>query len=253
MSEKKDVAVKGDNLPADLMELANDVGTGFEDTTKDDYAIPYLSIAHGTSQAMKKGGANYIEGLQLGDIYDPISGETFDEVWLVPVDHQRFYVEWDDRQFVERHPPESNVIEQTERDDKGRDILPNGNQIINTVYLYALVLGADGDVSPVVISFARMSMKVYKRLMTKASKLKVGDKQAPLFFYKWNLGTALESSRGGDEFYNWALRGEPELLDEQTIRKAAELRKAVRAGEKGAADPQTEDDTVAEEGAASKF
>ena len=103
-TESTDVAEVQSNLPAEMLAgMQEQAGQGFEDTTAEDYAIPYLSIAHGTSKAMKKGGAEYIEGLQLGDIFDPVSGDIYETVTIVPILRQRFHVEWDDRQFVERY------------------------------------------------------------------------------------------------------------------------------------------------------
>ena len=246
-TKKNEVAEVQDNLPAVALEgMQGAAGVGFEDTDANDYAIPYLSIAHGTSGAMKSNNANYIEDLKLGDIYDPVSGEIYKEVQIIPLHRQRFHVEWDDRQFVERHDPNTSPMDTTTPDEKGHDRLPNGNTLIDTVYLYALVLGEDGVNSPVVISFARTSQKVYKKLMARANKLRItgadGKRfQAPLHSHVYTLGTAMETSKNGDEFHNWKLDGNPELITDADLWQEAEtLRGQIASGEKQAADPQSE-------------
>lgn len=248
-TKTKEVAEKKDNLPAGMLAgMQEQGGAGFEDTTSDDYAIPYLSIAQALSKAMKKGSEQHIDGLELGDIYDPVSGEKSDVVSIVPLVRQRFHVEWDDRQFVARHPISDGIIETCTRNDKGHDILPNGNKITDTVYLYALVLAAnDGVNSPVVISFSRSSMKIYKKLMARANKLRLGEKpnrfQAPLHSHIYSLTTAGETSKQGEDFYNWRVEGDPQLItDEQLWAEASALRDQIASGERTAADPRDEAD-----------
>lgn len=232
-------------LPAvPLAGMEQHAGDGFENTTADDYAIPYLSIAHGTSKAMKKNSADYIEELKLGDIYDPVSGEIWDEVRIVPLLRQRYHVEWDDRQFVERHALADSPMDSTTRNEKGHDILPNGNTLIDTVYLYVLIVGKNGVNAPAVISFARTSAKVYKKLMHRANKLRLKGANgkpflAPLHSHIYTLGTAIETSRNGDDFYNWKLVGNPELISDADLwQEAEQLRAQITSGERTAADPQ---------------
>lgn len=241
------VAEKKDQLPAAMMgDMADMDGAGFEDTTADDYAIPYLSIAQGMSKAMKKGGEAFIEGLSLGDIYDPVSGEINETVDLIPLHRQRFHVEWDDRKFIDRHPLADAILETCTRNEKGQDVLPNGNTIVDTVYMYALVMG-EGVNSAVVISFARSSMKVYKKLMARANKLRLegpkGKFQAPLHSHIYTVSTALETSNNGDDYYNWKVVGAPALItDENLWGEVNKLRDQITSGERTAADPQEESD-----------
>lgn len=247
MSDKDtQVAEKKAQLPANMLgSMAEHAGQGFEDTTSDDYAIPYLSIAHGTSGAMKKGGGNYIAELKLGDIYDPVSGDIFESVRIVPLIRQRVHVEWDDRAFANRYTLDESPMSSTTQNEKGHNIMPNGNTLIDTVYLYALIVGDDGVNSPIVISFARTSAKVYKKLMARANKLRIegpkGKFQPPLHSHVYTLTTALESSKGGDEFYNWKLDGNPELITDEALWAEVEnVRGQISSGERTAAEPQTD-------------
>lgn len=232
-------------LPAELLAAMTEQGTGFEDTEAQDYAIPFLSIAQGQSKALKKDSANHVPGLQLGDIYDGVSGVRWeDRVRLVLVHRERFHVEWNDRQFIARHSSEMSPIGQATRDPKtNQDVLPNGNRIVNTVYAYALVEYPDGQWSPVVLSFSRASDKIYKKLMSRARRLRLPNKApAPLFSHIYSLSTTLETGSKGDEFYNWTIVGEPEIItDSDLFAQILSLRDDVRSGQKGAAEPQEEE------------
>lgn len=251
MAASKDVAEKKENLPADFIaDMEQDSGVGFEGTTADDYAIPYLGIAQSNSPQLKKSHAKYIEGIEMGNLFDTVEGRVFETVKIIPCYRDHWHVEWIPRDngggFVGRHDIAEDVLSQTERNEKGRDILPNGNEIIDTRYLYCLVVTEDGNTLPVVISFARTSTKVFKAFMTRANNLTIegpnGKKfQAPLFSHVWTLSTVLETSRSGDEYYNFKVVGEPEMVTPEQYAAAKALREAVSSGEKGAATPEDDD------------
>jgi hypothetical protein len=259
MSEATDLVEKEENLPAELMEdLYGEAGEGFEDTTADDYSIPYLAIAQSNSPQLKESNGKFIDGLKQGNVFDTVDGTFWKDVTIIPVHRERFFVEWVPRDsgggFVDRHPVSSDILSQTTPNELGRDILPNGNEIIDTVYLYALIVGEDGMNRPIVISFARTSMKKYKNLMSRAHNLrlrhpKTGQPFNPaLRSHQYTLKTVVETSRKGDEYYNWELVGKPELVTDPVVRtEAKSLMEAVQAGTRGAAEP--EDDY---EGPASK-
>lgn len=251
MTTSKDVAEKKDTLPAAFLDdMAQDAGAGFENTTADDYAIPYLAIAQPNSPQLKKSHAKHIPGIEMGNFFDTVEGRIYESVKLIPCYRDHWHVEWIPRDsgggFVARHPVSDDKLSETTRNDMGRDILPNGNEIIDTRYVYCLLVDEeDGALRPVVVSFARTSTKVFKGFMTRANNLTItgpkGKFQAPLFSHAWTFETTLETSRSGDEYYNWKLVGEPEMVSSEQYAAAKNLREAIAAGERGAAEP--EDDT----------
>ena len=246
----KEVAVTADKLPAEMLsELAADSGEGFENTTADDYAIPYLSIAQSNSPQLKKSNGKFIDGLEQGQLFDTVEGSFFEGVNIIPVYRERYYVEWVPRDsgggFVERHAIESDIIAQTTPNEKGRDILPNGNEIIDTVYLYSLIVGDDGINRPVVISFARTSMKKYKNLMSRARNIRIegpnGPFNPPLFSHIYTMKTVTETSKAGEEYFNWEIDGAPALIGTaDLLSEAKSLREAVASGTRTAAEPEDE-------------
>lgn len=248
--ESKALAEKAENLPAEMMEeFLEDSGEGFENTTADDYAIPYLSIAQSNSPQLKKTNGKFIDGLEQGQLFDTVEGSFFDAVNIIPVYRERYYVEWVPRDsgggFVERHPMASNILSQTTPNEKGRDILANGNEIIDTVYLYCLIVGEDGINRPVVISFARTSMKKYKNLMSRARNIRMegpkGPFNPPLFSHIYTMKTVTETSKAGEEYFNWEIDGVPSVVGTaDLLAEAKALREAVASGTRTAAEPEDE-------------
>ena len=249
-TESKDLAEKADNLPANVMdELYQDAGSGFENTTANDYAIPYLSIAQANSPQLKKQDGKFIKGLEMGNVFDTVEGWFAESVRIIPCLTERFFVEWVPRTegggFVARHDISTNILAQTTPNEVGRDILPNGHEIIDTTYMYALVVGEDGINRPVVISFARTSMKKYKKLMTTARNIRVdgpkGPFNPPLYSHVYEMKTVMETSkRSGDDYFNWELEGDAAMVTAEQLTEAKALYDAVKAGQRGAADPEAE-------------
>lgn len=253
MTRKNQLAENTDKqeLSAALLEeMEQDAKVGFEDTTADDYAIPYLSVANALTKALKTSAENHVPGLQQGHIYDDVAGRRYTEVDVVPVHRQRLLVEWDDRQFVGRYPYSPEKMAETTKGDKNEDLLPNGNTLVDTFYLYALILDDDGP-RPIVISFAKSSLKVYKRMMARARRLtaqgKNGPFTPPLYSHSYRLGTVEATSKKGDDYWTWTLRDDPKPVDAAVYRLAKELHEQVSKGERSAAEPQ--DDVITGNGA----
>jgi hypothetical protein len=237
-------------LPAAMLDGMEDAsGDGFNDTTQDDYAIPYISVANALSKALKPASENYIDGLEQGDIYDGTAGKRWSTVGIVPIMRQRFFVEWDDRQFIARHDPEAALMDSTTKGPKGENILPNGNELIDTVYLYVMLLDVAGYY-PAVISFSKSSIPLYKKLMSRARRLKMQGKNGPftppLYSHVYTLGTVESTSKKGDDYWTWKLVGDPTpVTDPELFHDAKGLFESINKGERQAATPG-EDDVVAD-------
>ncbi len=244
MSTKKTTEVEEvkDQLPSSMLaDMEQDAGRGFEDTTSDDYAIPFLSVANALSKALKTSSENHIPGLKQGHIYDDVAGRFYDDVTILPVFRQRQLVEWDDRKFVSRYPYDPEMLATTTKGPKGEDLLPNGNKLVDTFYMYALVVDSDGP-RPVVISFAKSGIRTYKKLMARSRRITVQGKNGPfnppLYSHTYVLGATEATSRDGDDYWTWQLRGEPEAVtDPDLYRTAKDLHDQVSTGERTAAAP----------------
>lgn len=249
--ESTDIVEKqtGALVDPDLMGMFDeDAGSGFEDTSSDDYRIPYVRIAQALSPQIDSSDDQYIPGLEKGMIFDNVSGEFYDEIEFVIAKFDHNHVEWVPNQggFVGVHSVAEDLLSTTTRDDKNRDMLPNGNELIDTRYLYVLIKGDNGDFNPAVISFAKTGSKTVKTIMSRARNLRItkadGTKiSAPLYSHVWKLGTAVAQNNDGQKYHTWRIEGSPQLCnDVQVIRAAIELRDAVNRGERGAVEDEVE-------------
>ena len=101
-------------------------GFGLEDTTADDYAIPFLRILQPLSpQVVDK----TVEGAEAGDIIETATDELYTEVDLIPCVYQRRFVQWKPRErgggFVAIHEADSAVVQSAVRQGN-KDMLKNG-------------------------------------------------------------------------------------------------------------------------------
>lgn len=262
MASSKAVAETHDQLPAELInDYAENEGEGFENANADDYRIPYLQIAQALSPQVDKDDDRLIEGLELGQMFDTVEGNIYEGIDFVPCYFDHAHIEWIPTDmgggFVGRHELSANMLALTERNDNNRDMLPNGNEIMDTRYLYGLIVDREtGLTKAILVSFARTNTKPCKTLMTVANNLRLQlpdgkSVHPPLYSHIYKLGTAKQTSKSGKKYYTFDLIGSPELItDGGLVREAKALREAVSSGSRSAVD-ETQEGTGPSDGGAS--
>lgn len=244
MATKKDEAASSEVAIRQASELAlagvftEDAGAGFEEAGASAYAIPFLQILQSGSPQCKKSDGAYIKGAEEGMFYNTVTQELYpgDEgIIVVPCHYTQRFIEWQPREtgggFVGEHLPHEAPV--TEKDDKGRDMLRNGNVLVDTRNHYLLILGADGTVSPALATFTSTQVKKSKQWMSKMQGIKMmvggGLQPAPMASRKYKLTTVPESNDKGSWFgYKIELVG---LVEDAAIyQEAKNFREAVRGG-----------------------
>lgn len=145
--------------------MQDDAGAGLENVTADDIALPFIMILQSGSPQLKRGETK-IEGANEGDIFNSVTNVVFkgDEgIYVIPCAYKKAYVEWTPREsgggFVRQHDS-ADVLNETSKNDKGQDTLPNGNIIVTTGYHYILIVDpVTGDYSPGIIAFTSTQLK----------------------------------------------------------------------------------------------
>ena len=88
------VAPKNELAPANLNYSA-DAGSGFEETSQESYAIPFLSILQSGSPQVKKSDGAYIKGAEEGMLIDSVTQTLFaDGVEVIPCHYTQRFIEW---------------------------------------------------------------------------------------------------------------------------------------------------------------
>jgi len=218
-------------------EYGDDTGGGFEGTSSEDFAIPFLAILQSGSPQVKKKGAEYIDGAEEGMLYNTASGEIFDGdkgVQIVPCYTEHIFIEWKNKQkdgggFVGTHNLDSPVVAaaQAASTEFGKYYVPVADgvdhDLVETFVFYAILLDADGDiVGPCMISCSSTKIKSYKSIMTPLRQVKG---RPPLYAFKLTITTVAEKNTKGD-YHNFKIvpaNGSPvdSLIDPTTDLFAA--------------------------------
>lgn len=247
------VAAKTAVVPSTQADFGSHAGAGFEQTGKDDFAIPFIGILQGLSPEVKRSEGAYIEGAQEGMLVNTVTKQVIDTekgpLTVIPCAYQRAFVEWRVREKGGGFVSESAVAPDVPltRDDKGRDILPNGNQLNDTRTFYVLVVDEEmGSVTPAVLSMTSTQIKKAKQWLMQQNLLKLTSNgkayTPPMFASKWLVETVPESNEKGS-WYGWKfthggyLAGQSDPL----FVAALDFHKAVSSGATKADMRQTAD------------
>ena len=211
--EKKVPATQQSNLPATInMEEDSAIGRG--NMSAQDLAVPYLAVLQSLSPQVKKGPSK-IEGAEEGDIFNTMSEEIWggeEGVTVIPCAFNRLYVEWAPREsgggFQGSHTDEA-ILHKCSRNERGQDVLPNGNIIVLTNYHYCLVIDEEENIlDRVVIPFSSTQLKKSRRWNSLISSIMVngsnGQFNPPMFSHKYSMKTEHESNSKG-EWYGWKI------------------------------------------------
>lgn len=251
-SKTTDVAVKEQNTAmAEYGAYADYAGAGFENQTSDDYSIPFLQILQALSPQLQEN-----DSLRQGMILNTVTGEVWDGkkgIAFVPATTQRVYVEWKPRDagggFVGIHEVNSDLVNHAKAasSEYGKYSTPDGNELIETFYVYGIALDDDGNASEAVLAFSSTKIKKYKGWMTKAKTIQIplpdGRRiPAPLFAHRYRLKTVSEKNNKG-QFFNWdaiAFDGENAqqarlLPDDPLFQSAVNIKSMIEQGKARAA------------------
>lgn len=251
-SKTTDVAVKEQNTAmAEYGAYADYAGAGFENQTSDDYSIPFLQILQALSPQLQEN-----DSLRQGMILNTVTGEVWDGkkgIAFVPATTQHVYVEWKPRDagggFVGIHEVNSDLVNHAKAAsaEYGKYSTPDGNELIETFYVYGIALDDDGNASEAVLAFSSTKIKKYKGWMTKAKTIQIplpdGRRiPAPLFAHRYRLKTVSEKNNKG-QFFNWdaiAFDGENAqqarlLPDDPLFQSAVNIKSMIEQGKARAA------------------
>ena len=250
MSEEKQVAKK-EATNVVLAELADqiiaDAGKGLQNVKTEDMSIPRLAIVQSGSPQRKKKDDKYIEGAEEGHVFNTVTGTLYKGSFkVVPCEFMKSYVEWVPREkgggLVQSHEDRPSDLTKNEN---GRFVLPNGNEVADTADHYVMVINEDGSYDPAVMSMTGSLLSVSRNWLTrmKLQKEVVNGKmiEPPTFYYSWEISTREKDNDKGSWFvYNV---GEPAPITNADLYKDAKaLSESIKRGEKKAAAVEDGDD-----------
>jgi hypothetical protein len=238
-----------------LAQDAESFGMTFD---RQDLAVPFLRILQSNSREVTRGQEQYIPEAKAGEFINTATFQRWDGeqgVFFLPTTYQRSYVEWVPRErgggFVKDHGADGEVLlKSTKRNEKNKDILPNGNELQTAALYYGfLVEPASGKAQQVALVLAGTQLKKSRKLNVALETASVEDpesgnrvKVAP-FYRLWKLTTIPETNDKGNWF---GFKFEPAMpiLDvpngERVYEAAKKLYRQVGAGEIKTQEPTRE-------------
>lgn len=214
MSAKKSQAVEKKGEQAiETYDYGDSSGEGFRDQTPDHLVLPFLNILQSNSPQVEEG----VEGAKPGVLFNTVTEEMYPEgVTFVPAYKEQVFVEWVPRTkgggFVGVHQVDSEVVRRAKENatDFGKYSTPEGNDLVETFYVYGVTLEKDRETpgEMVVLAFTSTKIKVYKRWNTKMSMFQLNvngrKQQPPLFAHRVEVTTKKEKNEKGT-WHNFVL------------------------------------------------
>lgn len=228
-------------IAAEDAAFAAHASAGLENVTARDVLIPRLTILQQLSPQLNSRKPEYIKDAKQGQICDVGTGEVWeDEVLFLPLHYRKDFLEWAPRStgkgLIAIHN-DASILDKTIRNDKNKQVLPNGNIVEETAQFFGVNMSAGNRLCFVPMSSTQLKKARRWINVAQSEKLRRDDGTefvAPLFYRVYKLGVAEESNNEGS-WFGWRIeRGPalPELPDWQSIlTSVTALRAAVVRGE----------------------
>jgi len=178
---------------------------------RDDLATPFLRVLQPLSPQTQRGHEKYVEGAEPGMFIDTADNELWDGeegIVILPVHYTPSYIEWKLREagggLVKDHGAVAPDLP-THRDDKNRELLPSGNQLVKSGLYFVFLIDPDtGNYKQLAFPLAGMQLKKSRQWNTRMKSIKIprGDDPSstfvPAIFYTaWKITTQFESNEKG--------------------------------------------------------
>ena len=176
----------------------------------------------------------YVEGAEAGMMFNTVANKAYDGekgVTVVPCYYNRRFVEWAPREkgggYFGSYHPDDPITNTTTKNERGEDILPNGNILTNTAQFFVIILDEDGP-QRCLITMSSTQLKKARKWVTQMQALS-GTKSngesytLPMMSHTYQLSTVAESNDKDNKPNNPA--------DHANFSMAVEFAKSVKAGE----------------------
>lgn len=233
-------------VPTTGANFGSYAGAGFENAGREDYAIPFLIILQSGSPQCKRSDGAYIPGAAEGMLLNSVTKELYntaeEELQIVPCAYDRSFIEWVTREegggFVRQLSIQQGLeaLPTAEKDEKSRDILPNGHQLNDTRSFYVMVIKGD-EVTPAFITMTSTQIKKSKQWLMQQNLLKLKDGNGrmytpPMFAAKWRVSTIPENNDKGS-WFGWAFEFVEffQSTDDPTFQSALVFHQSITKGD----------------------
>jgi len=249
IDENKEVAPKATTDVVTFDDTLLSEGTGLEETTVEDFAIPFIRVLQPMSPQLNKASGSYVDGASAGDLYNTVTNSVYSGdkgIVLVPSAYVKKYIEWVPREkgggLVNANHDISILSECRKDPESRRFYTKDGNEIVETAQFYVLVL--DPEPQQAVIAFTSTQLSVARKWLTMMRMARVQNSQgqhveAPMFAYTYRLTTTSQSNdKGTWNSFSISQEGQTSLADAQVAKT---FMSAARSGEVEVKEEQLND------------
>ena len=253
VATKKNAELSTDVLD-DIFDSAGE-GTVFDAS---ELEIPFIRLAQQLSPQLSKKKPEYIEGAELGSIYNNVTKECWDGstgITVIPCYQVTKYLEFVPREqgggFKGEISPSDPILQRTNRVGS-KEILPHGNELVKSDQHFVLVLSDDGMFQLAVIDMKSSALKHSRRWKTQIAMQKIkhpktGAMVTPaVFATMWKL-TSTEDSNDQGEWANWSVEKVGLVSDRDLLKEAKKFRESCVAGEVKATSEDDEKKNASED------
>lgn len=208
---KKEVAIAASTTVGPVIDYGDYAGSGFENQSSADIAVPFLAVLQSQSPLVQENPDS--EVYRAGRIFDSVAETAVKDLLFVAAKTEHLIVEWKPREagggIVQKYTT-------AEAPAGEKRTLPNGsvksfnpatgNELIETFYLYGVVVDAEQPLGMAIIPFTGAKIKQYKKANTRMSTFLMtvpGGRRInpPLFAHLIKVSTFLDKNPKGS-FYN---------------------------------------------------
>lgn len=219
------------------LALLGDAPGGLDGITREDIAIPFLSIIQALSPQLEPGNAKYIEEAKIGNIIQTVSCELMKRALVIAVDYRRSFCEWVPRtngggfrgEFgMEREDEFNRLVDRK----TGIATLENGNTLIDTRNFYVFAGSSPETLEPMVISMSRTQTKKAKtfvNLIQNYVPMGAPPRVYPAWAAMYEFSSVLEKNEKGS-WYGWSIRRLGMNTNAQLLAAADNFKKQIRGG-----------------------
>lgn len=233
---KDEVVIEGESkavaIPDEMSDfLAENEGAGFENIKPTDLAVPYFGILQALSPQVKK-GEQRIPGAEEGDIFNSVTKEVIrgDEgIFVIPAAYVKKIVEWVPRNagggFVAQHEFDQAWLDRHAKDEKGRPISANGNDLVETAYFFVIRVLDNGATEHGVVAMTSTQLKKARAWnairMNFHHTLPSGKSIVPPAWAQIYHLTTVQETKNDQTWFGWRTPSNPEVVTDKSLALAA--------------------------------
>jgi len=239
MAKSREVTVAQGTEVAERPSYMGEGTRGSEEVGINDVTIPRLSIIQDLSPQHKKNKAEYIEGAEVGMLFDTVTMSLYDNsVIFVPVYYRLEWVVWKNRDagggFVGAFPTQEEAVAAVgahpnagQSTEKGEPVL----EVHDTAQHFGLLMDPnspleDPRATEIVISMSRSQLKPSRQFNSQI-RIAQGDRWERYY----RLSSIEAQNQAGQDYRNWRVE-QLGFVSEAVFAQAESLYEAIKTGQR---------------------